>query len=89
MIRKLCLVAVVVALVDGPAAAQDSLPAGPGAGGTIGWWSDLPIGTQVIIGGVLFIVAAGGLLQTDSDKKPVAPTPTPTPPATTTTTTTS
>lgn len=88
MIKRLFVAAVMTAMVSLPVAAQNVPSAGGGIGGFTEWWAALPVGTQVIIGGILFIVTVDGLILSDDDSKKPTPTPTPTPPPPATTTTT-
>ena len=89
MMKSLFVGAVVAALASSSALAEDVPTAGFG-GGNLAAWQSLPIGSQVMIGGILFVVVAGGLALADDDdkKKTPTPAPTPAPPTTTTTTTT-
>ena len=89
MMKSIFVAAVVAAMASSPALA-DGVPSAGFGGGQLAAWQALPIGTQVVIGGILFVVVAGGLALADDDdkKKVIIPTPTPTPTPTTTTTTT-
>lgn len=85
--KSLFVAAAVAALASSPVLAQE-VPAAGSSGGSVAIWSTLPIGTQVMIGGILFVVVAGGLALADDDDKKASPAPTPTPTPTPTTTTT-
>ena len=88
--KTLFFAAVVCGMVSSPVLAEGEVPAAGSSKGSIAIWQTLPIGTQVMYGGTLFVVVAGGLALADDDdgKIVISPTPNP-PPATTTTTTTS
>lgn len=87
MLKKLFLAGVVVMFASSSVAAQETPAAGTG-GPCI--WCGLPIGSNVMIGGVMFVVLAAGLaLADDDDEVIVIPTPTPTPTPTPSTTTSS
>lgn len=87
MLKKLFLASIVAVMVGSPVLAQNAPPAGPGGGTCV--WCGLTVGSNVLIGGVMFVVLAGGLALADGDDTIVIPTPTPAPPASTTTTTAS
>lgn len=80
-----CLVAVMLSAA--PAAAQNHLPAGSGAGG-LNFWEGYSIGTYIIVGGLVFVVTIGGLQLVSGDDKskpkpaPVVPTPSTSTPST-------
>lgn len=86
MLKKLILAGVIAVMASSPVLAQNAPPAGAG-GGTCAWCG-LTVGSNVIIGGVMFVVLAAGLALADGDGSIVIPTPAPTPTPTTTTTTT-
>lgn len=85
MLKNLFLASVVAAMVSSPVLAQNAPPAGAGGGTCV--WCGLTVGSNVIIGGVMFVVLAGGLALADGDGSVVIPTPAPTPTPSTTTTT--
>lgn len=86
MLKKLFLASIVAVMVSSPVLAQNAPPAGLGGGTCV--WCGLTIGSNVLIGGVMFVVLVGGLALADGDDTIVIPTPAPTPapPASTTTT---
>ncbi len=77
--------AVALGAVPVGALAQETPQAG---GSESGFWAGLPIGSNVMIGGLIFVVTATGLVLLDDDDDPVPPAPTPTPPPATPTSTT-
>lgn len=86
MLKKMFLASIVAVMVSSPVLAQNAPPAGQGGGTCV--WCGLTVGSNILIGGVMFVVLAAGLALADGDDTIVIPTPVPTPPASTTTTTT-
>lgn len=86
MLKKLFLASIVAVMASSPVLAQNAPSPGPGGGTCV--WCGLTVGSNVLIGGVMFVVLAGGLALADGDDTIVIPTPAPTPapPASTTTT---
>ena len=70
-------------IVTAPVIAQESPSAGT-AGGKNATWATMPVGSHVMIGGIIFVITAAGLVLLDDEGNPVSTSP----PATTTTTTT-
>lgn len=89
MAKTLFAAVAAVALLGAPVVAQEAPSAGQ-SGGQIASWASMPIGSYVMIGGLIFVVTIAGLvlLDDDDDKTPAAPTTTTTSTTTTTTTTT-
>lgn len=74
-------------LTAASAGAQNTPPAGT-AGEPLRFWEGYPLGTYVIVGGLVFVVGYGGLTLLDGDDDSPT-TPTPTPPASPSTSSTS
>lgn len=90
IVGKITAGVIAAMLIAGSASAQNTPTPGGSDSGTETFLG-MPVGSHVMIGGVLFLVVVGGLiLADDDDDNTVTPTPTPAPPpASTTTTTTS
>lgn len=75
--KKILGAAAVTLLLTSSVAAQDVPPAGP-SGGQVAMFSSMPLGTYVIVGGVIFIVTGVGLVAANQDDE-TTPQPMPSP----------
>lgn len=88
IMKNLLVAAASVMIATAPVVAQETPASGtPAVGGAT--WAAMPVGSHILIGGLIFVVTVTGLVLLDDDdnKSGGGSTPPPPPPTTTTTTT--
>jgi hypothetical protein len=75
LLKKVVLsCAVTLSLLTAPALAQSVPSAGPASDDPLAFWEGYSIGTYLIVGGLAFVVVAGGLQLLDGDDdEPTSP----------------